>query len=141
MQSAGTDHSAGAGKPIPSLDAEASLPTRHLEARRGRAAPRMHAIFHALSTTADVTDLEFRVLAHYVSGTFEPGMLVRFRAQTRLLRTYVLHSIELNDIFTKLEKRPTYDLRIQCGTFEETEYLHALRIQREDFELISSPDR
>jgi hypothetical protein len=38
----------------------------------------------------------FRVLAFYVSGSFEPGMLGR----------YVLHSKELNG---------------QCGTLEETE--------------------
>jgi hypothetical protein len=101
----------------------------------------MRAIFHALSTTADITDFEFHVLAYYVSGTFEPGMLVRFRPQTRLLRTYVLHSVVLNDTFTRLEQRPTYDLLIQCGSLEETEFLHSMHIQREDFELTSSPDR
>ena len=101
----------------------------------------MHAIFHAINTTADVTDFEFRVLAFYVSGTFEPGMIVRFRPQTRVGRTYILHSIELSDIFTKLERRPTYNLLIQCGTLEETEFLYDLHIEREDFELVSSPDR
>lgn len=101
----------------------------------------MHAVFHALNTTADVTDFEFHILAYYVSGTFEPGMLVTFRPQTRLGRTFILHAIELNDTFTQLEHRPTYDLLIQCGTLTETEFLYDLRIQREDFELDSPPDR
>ena len=101
----------------------------------------MHAVFHALNTTADITDFEFRVLAYYVSGTFEPGMLVRFRPQTRLGRTYVLHSIELCDLFTELEHRPTYNLLIQCGTLAETEFLYDLHIEREDFELDSPADR
>jgi hypothetical protein len=40
-----------------------------------------------------------------------------------------------------LECRPTYRLVIQCGSLEETEFLHNLRIQREDFQVVSPPDR
>jgi hypothetical protein len=101
----------------------------------------MHAVFYALSTTTNITDFEYHVLAYYVSGNFEPGMLVRFRPQMRLGRTHVLHSIALNDTFSQLEHRPTYDLLIQCGTLAETEFLYDLHIEREDFELDSSPDR
>jgi hypothetical protein len=47
----------------------------------------MRAIFHLMPATADITDFEFLMLAYFVSGTFEPGMLVRFRPQSRFLRT------------------------------------------------------
>src|SRR5688572_24943660 len=101
----------------------------------------MHAIFHVASVIADVTDFEFLIFAFMVSGTCEPGMLVRLRPQARLGREYVLHAIELNEIFTKLEKRPYYDLVIRCGTIEETEFLYSLGIRDEDIELFSDPER
>jgi hypothetical protein len=101
----------------------------------------MHAIFHAAYVIADVTDNEFLVFGYQVSGTCEPGMLVRFRPKARLGRDYVLHSIELNDMFTELEHRPFYDLVIQCGTLEETEFLYSLQIRDEDIELFFDPDR
>lgn len=50
----------------------------------------MRAIFHLMPATADITDFEFLMLAYFVSGTFEPGMLVRFRPQSRFLRTDLL---------------------------------------------------
>jgi hypothetical protein len=101
----------------------------------------MYAVFHASSTVADITDFEFHVVAYHVSGTFEPGMHVKFRPQTRLGRTWILHSIELDDLFTELEHRPTYNLLIQCSTLAETEFLYGLHIQNEDFELVSPTDR
>lgn len=101
----------------------------------------MRAVFHAKHAVADITDYQFYVHAYYVSGTFEPGMIVRFRPQARLGRSYVLHSIELDELFSELEKRPVYDLLIQCGTLEETEFLYSLCIRDEDIELVSDPDR
>ncbi len=100
----------------------------------------MCAVFHARSTTADVTDFEFYIHANWISGTFEPGMLVRFRPHLRLLRSFVLHSIEPDEWFTAYEGRPVYRLLIQCGSLEATEYLYRLRIEGEDFELVMSPD-
>ena len=101
----------------------------------------MRAVFHAKSAVANVTDYEFYVHAYYVSGTFEPGMLVRFRPKARLGRSYVLHSIKLDELFSELLKRPVYDLVIRCGTLEETEFLYSLCIRDEDIELVSDPDR
>jgi hypothetical protein len=99
----------------------------------------MHATFHIMTVTADVTDFEFHMLAYYVSGTFEPGMLVRFRPEARLLRTYLLHSVELDEMFSTLEHRPCYRLKIDCGTLESVEFLHDLHLKDEDIELVSLP--
>jgi len=100
----------------------------------------MRAVFHALTAIADITDYEFHVLAFYVSGSFKAGMLVRFRPQSRLGRTYILHSIESDALLSRLERRPTYRLNVKCRTREETEFLYDLGIKDEDFELVSSPD-
>lgn len=99
----------------------------------------MRAIFHIMSVTADVTDFEFHMLAYYVSGTFKPGMLVRFRPQSRLLRTYLLESVEFDKTFSELEHRPYYNLKIDCGSLESVEFLHDLHVKGEDIELIEMP--
>src|SRR2546426_10647457 len=62
--------------------------------------------FHLMAVTADVTDFEFQILAYYVSGTFQPGMLVRFRPSARLLCTYVLHSIGPKQLQMHLRTQP-----------------------------------
>jgi hypothetical protein len=100
----------------------------------------MHAVFHVMTVCADVTDFEFHILAYYMSGTFQPGMMVRFRPAARLLCTCVLHSIELNDIFSTLEHRPCYDLKIECGSLESVEFLHDLRLKDQDIELVAMPE-
>ena len=99
----------------------------------------MRAVFHIMSVTADVTDFEFHMLAYYVSGTFKSGMLVCFRPQSRLLRTYLLESIELDETFSELEHRPCYNLKIGCGSLESVEFLHDLHVKGEDIELVELP--
>jgi len=99
----------------------------------------MRAIFHIMSVTADITDFQFHMLAYYVSGTFEPGMEVRFRPQSRLLRTYLLHSVEYEETFSMLEHRPCYQLLVDCGSLESVEFLHDLHLKDEDIELVSVP--
>ena len=74
----------------------------------------MRAIFHIMSITADVTDFEFHMLAYYVSGRFKPGMLVRFRPQSRLLRSYLLDSVKFEQTFSEVVHRPCYNLKIDC---------------------------
>ena len=76
-----------------------------------------------------------------ISGACEPGMLVRFRPEARLNRDYVLHSVKPDEDLTQWEKRPCYELVIECGTLEETEFLHSLRIREEDIELLTDTDR
>jgi len=100
----------------------------------------MRAIFHVKNAIADVTDFEFNMLAYYVSGTFEPGMEIRFRPESRLVRTYVLHSVWYNGAFSDLMHRPCYDLKIDCGSLESVEFLHGLHIDDEDVELVSMPE-
>jgi hypothetical protein len=99
----------------------------------------MRAVFHIMAVTADVTDFEFHMLAYYVSGTFKQGMLVRFRPQSRLLRTYLLESVEFDETFSELEHRPCYNLRIDCGSLESVEFLHDLQVKGEDIELVELP--
>ena len=99
----------------------------------------MRAIFHIMSVTADITDFEFHMLAYYVSGTFEPGMEVRFRPQSRLIRTDILQSVSYEETFSMLEHRPCYRLTVDCGSLESVEYLHDLHLNDEDIELVSMP--
>ena len=99
----------------------------------------MRAIFHIMSVTADITDFKFLMLAYCVSGTFEPGMLVRFRPQSRLLRTDLLESVEYDETFSTLEHRPCYHLTVDCGSLDSVEFLHDLHLKDEDIELVSLP--
>jgi hypothetical protein len=63
-------------------------------------------------------------------------MLVRFRPQSRLLRTYLLESVEFERTFSELEHRPCYNLKIDCGSLESVEFLHDLHVEGEDIELV-----
>jgi hypothetical protein len=99
----------------------------------------MRAVFHIMSVTADITDFKFHILAYYVSGTFEPGMEVRFRPQSRLVRTEILQSVEYEETFSMLEHRPYYQLIVDCRSLESVAFLHDLHLKDEDIELVSVP--